>query len=221
MRKDIPHCTLMRTPLLVQSVLVLTCSAGVRINVIIICFDNNIAFLRTRLPWAHTVLSTFGWANLFLLVVVYPPFDTPHMLACRGTCHDRTLTGDFVKESQGLLVWHQSENNLPDCLICVLEHSLVPGNGIKFNMTYYIGLNTNRGRVTESVFVETINSMGRAHKSLHPRQLLLYDWKSDFAGTIHCAGKDIFLAQCAHLYICESAVLNHFAVKAFCTLWNN
>jgi hypothetical protein len=21
---------------------------------------------------------------------VYPPFDTPHMLACRDTCHDRT-----------------------------------------------------------------------------------------------------------------------------------
>ena len=23
-------------------------------------------------------------------LVVYPPFDAPHMLPCRGTCHDRT-----------------------------------------------------------------------------------------------------------------------------------
>jgi hypothetical protein len=51
-------------------------------------------------------------------------------------------------DSQGLLVRHQSEKNLPDCLICALEHSLVPGNGSEFNMIHCIGLNTNRGRVT-------------------------------------------------------------------------
>ncbi len=27
--------------------------------------------------------------------VVYPPFDAPHMLTCRGTCHDRT---QFLRE---------------------------------------------------------------------------------------------------------------------------
>jgi hypothetical protein len=27
--------------------------------------------------------------------VVYPPFDAPHMLPCRGTCHDRT---QFLRE---------------------------------------------------------------------------------------------------------------------------
>ncbi len=82
----------MRTLLLTHSVLVLTHSTSVRINVIIIsvkrphlvrlwvgslmsackshttfcCLDNNIVFLRTRLPWARTARSTFGCANLFL-----------------------------------------------------------------------------------------------------------------------------------------------------------
>jgi hypothetical protein len=45
-------------------------------------------------------------------------------------------------------------------------------------------LNTNRGRVTESFFDETVNSMGRTHKALNPRQLSLYDWESAFAGVI-------------------------------------
>jgi hypothetical protein len=27
---------------------------------------------------------------------VYPPFDDPHMLSCRGTCHDRT---QYLRES--------------------------------------------------------------------------------------------------------------------------
>jgi hypothetical protein len=51
-----------------------------------------------------------------------------------------------------------------------------------------------------------VNSMGRTHKTLHPRQLLLYDWKSAFADVIHCAGKDIFLSQCAHL--CHHGICN-------------
>ena len=73
-------------------------------------------------------------------------------------------------------------------------------------MAHCIGLNSNRARVTESVFDETVNSMGRAHKALHPRQLRLYDWESAFAGAIHCAGKDVFLAQCAHL--CHHGICN-------------
>ncbi len=91
----------MTTLLLTQSVLVLTLSVGVRINVIIwivhtllvcefvcrsgslmrvceshvtfYCLDSNIAFLRKRLSWSHTVLSTFGCANLCLrLLCIHP-----------------------------------------------------------------------------------------------------------------------------------------------------
>ncbi len=48
------------------------------------------------------------------------------------------------------------------------KNSLVPDNGSEFNMdlntnrylnTNYMDLNTNRGRVTESVFDETVNNM--------------------------------------------------------------
>jgi hypothetical protein len=66
-------------------------------------------------------------------------------------------------------------------------------------MVHCIGLNTNRDRVTQSVFDETVNSMGRTHKELHPWQLLLYDWENVFSDVIHCEGKDIFLSQCTHL----------------------
>jgi hypothetical protein len=111
-----------------------------------------------------------------------------------------------MKDRKGLLVRHQRENNLSGCLICVLEHSLDPGNGSEFNMVHYIGLNSNRDRVTESVFDETVNIMGRAHKALHPRQLRLYDWEIAFTGAIHCAGKDVFLAQCARL--CHHGICN-------------
>jgi hypothetical protein len=73
-------------------------------------------------------------------------------------------------------------------------------------MAHCIALNTNRGRVTESVFDETVNSMGQAHKALHPRQILLYDWEKVFADAIHCEGKDVFLAQCTHL--CHHGIYN-------------
>ncbi len=48
------------------------------------------------------------------------------------------LAGNFAIDSQGLLVWHQSENNLPDCLIYVLEHRLTPDNVA--NSTWLIAL---------------------------------------------------------------------------------
>jgi hypothetical protein len=74
-------------------------------------------------------------------------------------------------------------------------------------MTHFIGLNTNRDRVTESVFDETVNSMGRTHKALHPRQMFLYDWEIVFAGVIHCAGQDISWPS-----VCISATIG-FAMK--------
>jgi hypothetical protein len=48
--------------------------------------------------------------------------------------------------------------------------------------------------------------MGRTHKTLHPRQLLLYDWESVFADVMHCEGKDIFLTKCVHL--CHHGICN-------------
>ena len=133
------------------------------------------------LPEDEVAMGTNSFLHIWLrqsvpVLVVYPPFDAPHMLACRVTCHDRTqflrepcqvvkqrlslfihdilnerfhpallrpvhislregsfgfvilgLIGNFAKDSKGLLVRHQSEDNLPGCLICVLEHSLAPG----------------------------------------------------------------------------------------------
>ncbi len=76
-----------------------------------------------------------------------------------------------------------------------LEHSLDPGNGSEFNMAHYIGLNTKRGRVTENVFDETVNSMGWTHKTLHPRKMFFYDWERVFEGDIYCVGKRLFLDQ--------------------------
>ncbi len=55
-------------------------------------------------------------------------------------------------------------------------------------------------------FDEIVNSVGRSLKTLHPRWLLLYDWKRIFADVIHCAGKEILLAQCAHL--CYHGICN-------------
>ena len=37
------------------------------------CLDSNITFLRTRLTWAHTTLSTFDCVNLFLLLLCIHP----------------------------------------------------------------------------------------------------------------------------------------------------
>jgi hypothetical protein len=48
--------------------------------------------------------------------------------------------------------------------------------------------------------------MGRTHKAVYLRQILLYDWERFFADVIHCVGKDVFLAQCVHL--CHHGICN-------------
>ena len=37
------------------------------------CLDSRISFLRTRLPWARTAFSTFGWTNRFLCLLCIHP----------------------------------------------------------------------------------------------------------------------------------------------------
>ena len=68
------------------------------------------------------------------------------------------------------------------------------------------------------VFLKTVSSQSmvtnstwlipleRTNKVLHPRNLLLYDWESDFTGSIHCADKEVFLSHCDHL--CHHGICN-------------
>ncbi len=91
------------------------------------CLDGSIASLRWQhsLPKDEVAMGTNSFFYIWLrqsvpALVVYPPFDAPHMLTCRGTRHHRT--------------------------------------------------------------------------------------QSAFAGAIHCAGKHVFLAQCAHL--CHHGICN-------------
>ncbi len=100
-----PHCVLMRTLLLTQSVLVLTLSADVRINVIIIWIVHTLfvcvsvrftdvclrvpcdflLFGQHILPKDEVVIDTDCPFHIWLhqsvpTLVVYPPFDDPHIL---------------------------------------------------------------------------------------------------------------------------------------------
>jgi hypothetical protein len=55
--------------------------------------DSKIAFLRTRLPWEHTALSTFGCTNLFLCLLclfIHDILEERFAHLCHhGICNER------------------------------------------------------------------------------------------------------------------------------------
>ena len=59
------------------------------------CLDSNIAFLRTRLPWARNALSTFGCTNLCLRLLCIHPSMLHICSHAENTRHHRT---QFLRE---------------------------------------------------------------------------------------------------------------------------
>ena len=78
-----------------------------------------------------------------------------------------------------------------------------------------------RGRVDLSLVILSHNSMGFMSSSVRScPDIFLYFFPSQLLYSFPSQRYRVILSSCFH-YPCENTVLNHFAIKGFCTSWND
>ena len=78
-----------------------------------------------------------------------------------------------------------------------------------------------RGRVDLSLVILSHNRMGFMSSSVRScPDIFLYFFPSQLLYSFPSQRYRVILSSCYH-YPCENTVLNHFAIKGFCTSWND